>query len=40
MHWDWATFLIGVVAGVVGGFLASFGLLLLFAKGMSDDHQW
>lgn len=37
MHWDWATFAIGIVTGIIGGFLVAGGLLLLFAKGMSDD---
>jgi hypothetical protein len=39
MHWDWATFGVGVFTGLLLGFLVAGGGLLLFAKGMSDVDE-
>jgi hypothetical protein len=36
MHWDWATFGIGVVVGGIVGVAVAVAALFIFARGMSD----
>jgi hypothetical protein len=37
VHWDWASFAMGIGAGLLGGLVFAGVGLFMFAKGMSDE---